>query len=321
MALNVKTGPTREPLRILLHGVEGIGKTTFASKFPDAIFIAPEDGGGDLDIARLETGNWKQASTHIRALIDEPHNFRTLVIDTVDFLERLCFQHVMVENKVTTIEEVGGGYGKGWIAANEEQVRFVKLLDQLRDQRRMHIVALAHTEIKTFNDPEAASYDRYQLRMDKRQVALWSEWVDAILFANYEIKVRTQAGGKTADILKKGKAAAGTPDRVLFTERRAAFNAKNRYSLPPELPLEWDEFAKAIKWAERDAAIRANVRVPTAAELKAAIDDAQRNRDWTREEVIALVAPATKASEVPEDARAAMIAALRVDHTKHAENK
>jgi hypothetical protein len=323
----IKTGPTREPLRILLHGVEGIGKTTFASKFPGAIFLAPEDGGGDLDVARLPIESWKQAKERVQLLTTEPHDYRTLVVDTIDFLERLCFQHVVESAKgAEGIEDVGGGWGKGYTAANEEQLRFVKLLDALREQRRMHIVVLAHTEIKTFANPEGASYDRYQLRMHKHQIKLWSEWVDTILFANYEIKVNTERGGQnTPENLKKGKARATAPDRILYTERRAAFDAKNRYSLPFEIPLDWGEFSKAIRWEERDAAIRANVHVPSLSvkDVYDAIGVALRDLDWTQDEVRALLGKhgGTDSKNLPESARPAVVAELRKSHSKHSEAK
>lgn len=321
MSLNVKRGPTREPLRILLHGVEGVGKTTFASKFPGAIFIGSEDGGGDLDIARMPVATWKQAAERVNDLLTEPHDYRVLVIDSIDFLERLCWQSLMDDRKVTTIEDVGGGFGKGYTAATEEAGRFVKLLDTLRERRRMHIVAISHTEIKAFADPTAASYDRYQLRLHKGAAALYSGWADCILFANYEIKVRTESGGKGAEILKKGKAASGTPGRVLYTEHRAAFDAKNRYNLPAEMPLEWDDFAAAIRWEKRDAAILANVPAPPApgvADVYAAIKNAVNNLEWTHDEVRDLLAKygATDSKSVPENARAAVVAALHVNHTR-----
>lgn len=318
----VKTGPTREPLRILLHGVEGIGKTTFASKAPGAIFLSPEDGGGDLDFARLTIDSWKQARARVQMLLDESHDYRVLVIDTIDFLERLCWQFLIGEANATGIEQVGGGYGKGYTAATEEQVRFIALLDTLRERRRMHVIALAHTEIKTFNDPEGANYDRYQIRMHKGAAGLWSGWSDCILFANYDIAVKTEKGSGDAVALKKGKASTRAPDRMLYTERRAQFDAKNRYSLPAELPLSWDEFATAIRWTERDAAIRSKpappAPPPTVEQIRAAMIYAKRELDWVDEDIGQLLETYSvrKVVDLPEHARAAVIAALTISHRK-----
>lgn len=317
----VKRGPTREPLRVLLHGVEGIGKTTFAASIPDAVFLSPEDGGGDLDFARLTIDSWTQALARLEMLITEEHSFRTVVIDTLDFLERLCWQHLMAEAKVDSIEKVNGGYGKGYVAATDEMTRMVRVLDRLRARRRMNVVGIAHTEVKTFNDPEGPNYDRYQIRMHKGAVGLWSGWSDAVLFANYDIKVKTEKGGGDAAMLKKGKAATTEPDRILFTQPRAAFDAKNRYNLPSEIELSWDAFAKAIRWAERDAAVlgtQSATPVPTAEETRAAVVHALRELDWTQEDVAALLdtVGVKKAVDVPESSRAAIVAALQISKSK-----
>lgn len=324
LASLVKTGPAAEPVRLILQGVEGIGKTTFASKAPGVLFLTPEDGGGDLDTTRLVVESWKDVLSRVRMLLDEPHEYRVLALDTINALERLCQAHLVAEAHVATIEDVGGGYGKGYTRSTEAQAELVRMLDELREKRRMHILALAHTEIRTFADPEGASYDRYQLRMHKSAVGLWTGWADAVLFANYDVQVKTEKGSGDAALLRKGKASTKAPERVLYTERRAAFDAKNRYNLPPELPLSWDEFAGAMRWDERDRAVLASAppaKAPSVEDVRAAIGHALRELDWINEEVAALLSEhgATKAHELPESDRAAVLAALRVSHTKSKE--
>lgn len=313
LANMIKTGPSTEPLRILLHGVEGVGKTTFAAGAPGVIFLGPEDGGGDLDLTRITVTTWAETLAAVQSLINEPHEYRVLVLDTVDFLERLC--HVMLTKGSGSLEAVGGGYGKGYKMAAEELAKLMHALDVLRTRRRMSVIALAHTEVRKFDDPTDAAYDRYQIRMHKDASGLLSAWADCVLFANFDVKVRTQAG----DILKKGKAVDRAPDRVIYTERRPAFDAKNRYALPFEIPLSWADFAAAIRWNDRDAAIRAKSVVPvarsndepTAEDVARAMTEAKA-RGWTNAQLMDVVDSfgATKGSEITQARRAGAIRAF-----------
>jgi len=317
MALSdlVKHGASHEPLRVFLHGVEGIGKTTFASGAPNAVFVGPEDGGGDLDIARITVTTWEELLGAVSALTNDPHTFATVVFDTADFIERMC--HAFV-GKGKSIESFG--FGKGYKMAAEEQVKLIQSLDALRAKRRVSIIALAHTGIVKFDDPTESSYDRYQPRMHKESAGLWTGWADVVLFANYDVKVRVADGGNTPDLLKKGKAVDRAPDRILYTERRPAFDAKNRYSLPFEIPLSWEAFAKAIRWDERDAKCRARplARVerdtnapPTVEDVSNAMRDA-KGRGWTTAQLMEVVDSfgAAKGSEIAPDRRAGAIRAF-----------
>lgn len=304
----IRTGPTHEPVRIVLHGVEGVGKTTFAAGAPDAVFIGPEDGGGDLNIDRIVVTTWVDFILAIGSLTSDPHKYRTLVIDTIDFMERLCQQSIA---KGKPLAQVDGGFGNGYKASVEEQARAVHSLEVLRSKRRMNIIALAHTDVRRFDDPEDAAYDRYQLNMHKDAAKLWLGWADVVMFANYDIKVRVASGGNTPDALKKGKAVDKDPPRVLYTARRPAFDAKNRYSLPFEIPLSWKDFADAIGWERRDAVCRGETapKLTTLKDLGDAMT-AAKARGWTAPHFSAVVATfnVAKASEIPEARRGEALA-------------
>lgn len=254
----VTKGPTREALRILVHGQEGVGKTSFAAGCPGALFLTAEDGGGDLDYTRAVIDNWPDLRRAVRDLATEAHDFRAVVIDTIDTYERLLWQWLCAEFDVKGIEEVGGGYGKGYTAAAEEMAGLAKDLDVLRAKRKMHAIILAHSHVRPFNDPLGAPYDRYEVRMHKASADLWKGWVDAILFACFDVTVM-KAGKRgravEASAVEKGKALDGAK-RVIYTSKEAAYDAKNRHNLPEEIPLGWAPFARAIKWDERDAALR-----------------------------------------------------------------
>lgn len=309
----IKTGPTHEPLRVLLHGVEGVGKTTFAAGAPGAVFLGPEDGGGDLDIHRITVGSWADTLSAVQELTHEEHPYRVLVLDTVDFVERLCHQHITKGSG--SLEKVEGGYGKGYKIAAEELAKFLQALDVLRTRRRMAIIGLAHTSIVKFDDPTEAAYDRYQPRMHKDAAGLWMGWADCVLFANYDIKVRVAAGGTAPEILKKGKAIDRAPDRLIYTERRPAFDAKNRYRLPFEIPLSWPAFAEAIQWDRRDADARnapsRSSAAPTAEDVRAAMEAAGR-RGWTKSALVAALDSygVSRGSDIRPEHRAGFVALL-----------
>src|SRR3990167_435927 len=187
MALAIRTGAATEPLRILLHGQEGVGKTTWAARCPNTLFLTNEDGGGDLDYARVVLDSWPALRDAVADLIDDPGPYHTTVIDTIDGFERLLWQDICKEADVPTIELVGGGYGKGYTQAAESMASLQRGLDVLRSRRRLNIILLAHSHVRPFNDPLGAPYDRYEVRMHKGSADLWKAWADAILFACFDV--------------------------------------------------------------------------------------------------------------------------------------
>lgn len=256
MALAIKTGPTLDPLRLVLHGQEGVGKTTWAAGCPGALFLTAEDGGGDLEYTRAVLDTWDALRDAVRELVRDAQGFRTVVIDTIDTYERLLWQRICVDAGADSIENVGGGYGKGYTRAAEEMGALQRDLDALRVRQRVNVILLAHSHVRAFNDPLGAPYDRYEVRLHKGTADLWKGWADAVLFACFDITVM-KSGKKgrivEAGALEKGKALEGAK-RVIYTSKEAAYDAKNRHSLPDEMPLSWPAFAKAIRWTEREAA-------------------------------------------------------------------
>lgn len=240
----VKTGPTVAPPRILLHGQEGVGKTTWAAEIPDSITLTAEDGGGNLDYTRAEVTTWRELRSAIRELTSAPHPYKVVVIDTIDTFQSLLWDHICSEKNIESIEEMK--FGQGYTMAAEEMGRLAADLDTLRSKRKMAVVLLAHSHIKKFDDPMGNPFDRYEVRLHKQVAALWMSWADAVLFAAFEVTVKIE---KRATVLDKGKATAGR--RVLYTTKDPAYDAKNRWSLPEELALSFAAFAKAFGWEQR----------------------------------------------------------------------
>jgi hypothetical protein len=248
------------PKRVLLYGPEGIGKSTFAMGAPSPIFLCPEDGTAELDVARLpEPHSWQDVIDAVRLLAKEQHDYKTFVVDTLDWIEPLCWDFVCARDGEKNIETYG--YGKGYLAALNEWRVFVAEVDKLRATRGMHVVLLGHSKVATFKNPEGEDYDRYSLKLHEKSGGLLKEWVDAALFANYETFV------DKASKMARGKGLS-TGARVIHTERRAAWDAKNRYSLPEQIPLSWDDFAQAAGLAapvEHDVAKVAELRAEVVA--------------------------------------------------------
>ena len=227
-----------QPHFVLLYGVDGVGKSTFGAEAPNPIFLGPEDGLGMLDVPHFPTPKtWADIKAAVNDLIMEDHQYKTLVLDSIDWIEPLLWAHLCKEGEVKSIEQVAGGFGKGYVLAREQWQEFLKSLARLR--KKMNIVAIAHALIKTTEDPyEGERYDRYLVKMNDRAADLWREAVDCVLFANFETNFRKEQGAKKAKAFGEGK-------RVMFTERRPAFDAKNRFHLPFQMPLSWQAFADA----------------------------------------------------------------------------
>jgi hypothetical protein len=251
-----------KPQKTLIYGVQGLGKTTFGCTWPDPILLRIEDGASALDVPTFPklVENYAEIVEAINALHGE-HGFQTLVIDSLDWLEPIVWAETCQRMNVESIESMG--YGKGYVEADQEWRTLMGGLDSLRLNRGMHIVLVAHAEVKRFESPDSDPYDRYQIKLHKRAWALWQEWADMVLFANYERRlVKTKSGGK--DRTQDKFRAEGSGDRVLFTEERPAHVAKNRWGLPDVIRIgkdkTWSAFHNALA-----AATRGKYQPPTTA--------------------------------------------------------
>lgn len=244
MAINLSSvvrGAVLEPPRLVVYGPHGVGKTTFAANAPAPILLPFEDGVGTLDIPRFPLlKSWGELMEAFGSLCNEPHEFKTIVVDTLDWLEPLIWAETCARNKWRDIEVPG--FGKGYIEAAATWREFFNGLVYIRQQRGMSVILLAHTEVKTFNDPTSDPYDRYQIKLQKRAAELTQEWADAVLFANY----RTGTQKTDTGFNRKVTRGVGSGERVLYTEERPAFYAKNRYALPADMDFDYPTFAAAI---------------------------------------------------------------------------
>lgn len=240
---DIKRNTTGAP-RIVLYGVAGIGKTTLAACAPKPIFLQTEDGLGRIDAdAFPRAAKYGDVLEQMSALIREPNDYQTVVLDSLDALEPLLWEHVCAEGGKRTIEDFG--YGKGYVAAAGEWRRLLSGFDMLRDAGKA-VLLIAHSQVVRFESPEVDAYDRYQLRLDKRACAVVSDWADAVLFANYRVSA-VQSGDR--------KRGVGDGTRVLYTTERPAFAAKNRFGLPDQITIPAGDPAAA--WQQIEGALTA----------------------------------------------------------------
>lgn len=232
-------GKLDKPQLVLLYGPDGIGKTSFGADAPNPIFLGAEDGTANLDVARFPAPTcYGDILDSIKELIEEKHEYKSLVIDSLDWLEPLVWNQVCKDGQKKKIEDFG--YGKGYANALEEWRKMISLLDTLRATRKTNIILIAHSQVKTFHDPsQLEGYDRYQLKLNEKASALFREFVDSVLFANYETFLKSNDQKKVKGL--------GDGSRKIYTQRRPAFDAKNRAGLPFELPLSWESFYEACQ--------------------------------------------------------------------------
>jgi hypothetical protein len=230
----IKTTRQSKPPRIVLHGIHGIGKSTWAAGAPAPIFIQTEDGLVAIDVPHFPLAKTvTEVFGYMDMLINQEHTYQTVVIDTADWLEKLIWQTVCEENKVTSIEKIG--YGKGYAFAMEHWNHFFKGLDLLRD-KGMAIVVLAHNEVKSYNPPDGESYDKYVIKLQKQAASKLEEWADVLLFAGFRVTVNSDNGK-----------VVNHSDRIIHATNKPAWAVKTRYQLPDELDMKFSSLISAIK--------------------------------------------------------------------------
>lgn len=242
MAFNlssIKRNTSISAPRVLVYGVEGVGKSTFAAGAPNPVFIQTEDGLGNLAVQHFPlAGKVSDVMDAIGTLYSEKHDFGSVVIDSLDWLDA----HIQREIEATR-DAKDLAYGKGAILQAEKWREVLAGLNALRNDRSMAVILIAHCTIKRFDSPETEPYDRYVVKLQERSSALVREWCDAVLFANYKTIVKKDDVGFN----KTNSRGISTGERLLYTSERPAFQAKNRYNLPDSIPLSWDAFTNAIK--------------------------------------------------------------------------
>lgn len=247
MAIQTRKSNKNRPARIMIYGPEGVGKSTFGAKSDKPVFISPEGGTDQLTDSEGNpveemTGvrDWDSMRAKVKELIKDNHEFKTLVIDSADWIENLCHKKI-VGTSGKSIITVNGGYGAGFRASQNLHAELIEDLSILREKKSMNIIVTAHAHVKGVKDPEMIDdYDAFEIKCHEYVSALWREWVDGLFFVRFKTFIH-QGEDETARAR-----ALSDGSRVVYTVKRPAFQAKNRYSMPAELEFKenfWTVFS------------------------------------------------------------------------------
>jgi hypothetical protein len=262
--MNITRGIISTPPRLIVYGKAGLGKTSFACgvEYPstkareDVLCLDYEGGTFNMDVHRVKGAEtWKGSLELIIEASREKGPWKTLVLDTVDKLEDQATKAVCDEGKKQSLADFK--YGDGFEALAAKWREMLWALEEARDNGRA-VILVCHVQTKTIDDPTIGKYDRYIPALSKRCWGATHRWADAVLFANYE------------QGLHEGRAIQ-TGQRLLYTTEGTGFEAKNRYGLPPVMPLSWSGFEREMSLLGRTAdAVRTEIRAlagPAGGEL------------------------------------------------------
>lgn len=247
--MNISKGRKQLPHLILIHGKDGVGKSTLASEFPDPLFIGPESGTYNItDASRVEDlKTWSDTLGAIGEVLKlDKSSYKTIVIDSLDWLQKIITKFICQAHSVDSIELARGGYGKGYRDLEDNFLRLIEGIKMLRASGR-HVVLICHSAVSQFNDPATdEAYNRYELKLYKDKAnnidcrALFREFVDAVIYLQHEVFTQGE----------KGKARAQSTHRVLMQlQPDARWDAKNRFGVDEPLVYKIGQGFKVLNKA------------------------------------------------------------------------
>ena len=231
--LPIKSGRLSKPVKAVIYGLEGTGKSTLAAQTPNPLFLDTEGGTTYLDVNRIDqfTG-WEGLLNTIEEVARDPSCCTTLVIDTADWAEQMAIKHICEKYKQTGLESFG--FGKGYTYLAEEFARMLRACENVLASGR-NVVIVAHARVRKQELPEEmGAFDHWELKLSRQCAPLLAEWPDLLLFVSYKTFVSgTESGSK--------KASGGK--RVMYATHHPCWDAKNRFGLPDEMDLDYSHIA------------------------------------------------------------------------------
>lgn len=289
--MEITRGKIQKAKKVVVYGPEGIGKSTFASRFPDPVFIDTEGSTSSMDVARLpRPTSWNMLLEEVDYIKGHPDVCRTLVIDTIDWAEQLCVDHICSIHNKKGIEDFG--YGNGYVYTKEEFGRFLNRLSDVIEAG-VNVVLTAHAQLRKFEQPdELGAYDRWELKLGKKTQSqtspLVKEWADMLLFCNYKTySVATDKDGR------KHKAQGGK--RVMYTSHHPCWDAKNRYGLPEMCDFDY----QVIKGILEEGSRKEEKKAPAPKEQKQKAPLKQPEKPMQKAEESFMNIPPEADEEVP----------------------
>lgn len=231
--------------RVVVNGVEGWGKTSLGVQAPGAAIIMArgETGYATLlnagrvpSVLATTADSWDGLLSLLDQVAANPGDVGTLVLDALGGFERLCHEHVCDRDFGGVWGEKGfASFGKGADVSVTEWLGLLNRLDRI-NEKGVAIWLLSHVGVRSFKNPVGPDFDRYEAACHAKTWGVTHKWADAVLFANFRTITNKEKGETRA------RGIGGT-DRVVFTERRDAWDAKNRFGIPEELDIPADPAA------------------------------------------------------------------------------
>ncbi len=244
MSIEIRSTLREVPIRALIYGADGVGKSTLCAGAPRSVFIATEDGLSNIDAQAIEPPeSWGNIIEAVDSLTSDDR-VGTIVIDSLDWAEQMLWSHIVAthtDEKGRKVKDIEGfGYGKGYVAAASEWRVLIAAL-QRAGKAGKHVLLTAHAHRKTVKNPTGEDFEQMQIKLQERAAGLFREWVHIVAFAELDIATVTDKddGGRTKGVF--------TGQRVLRTQPGSGYQGKSRLTLPAKIPLDWNAFESAIK--------------------------------------------------------------------------
>ena len=247
---SIVKGKQERPVRQVIYGRDGVGKTHYMCGADDIIVMAFEDGQNEFDVQKIQLFqkdiSFDDAIETLKLIYSnyKKLGIKTVGVDSLDWLEAKIHAHVCKTNNVDSIEQIG--FAKGYVMALNHWNHFLSGLDSLR-ALGLDIILIAHSQIVKIDDPTTEAYDRHDLKLDKRVRSVVREWADFVSYAQFETH-SYKAGEKFGQSVYK---ATTTGNRIMHTVQQPAFEAKSRVAISSPLALDWKVFKQEIAKARK----------------------------------------------------------------------
>jgi len=219
-------------ISVMVYGEEKIGKSLWCSGAPNALYLATEPAYRHLEVYAMDVRGWAEFCKIVDTFLIGKHDFKSLIIDTVDDLYKIAAAYLIKKHNVEDLADFD--YGKGFNLVYG--AIYAKLRQIVQSKYGLYLVShMAEKEIKT----RVRTYTKITPAMTEKFCTLVTGLVDIIFYCDYHIS-------------KKGDKRTVT--RVLRCDKNPGYVAGDRFGvLPIMLPLNkghlissWDIFAKAF---------------------------------------------------------------------------